>query len=424
MSGNRREPVDVIRQKSGISRRTFVAAGATTLLGGFTAAAPAIAQNAPIKVGALVDLSGPLQPFGQGKMQAIQLAAEEINAAGGLLGRKIELVQYDTQSENQLYGQFAQQLALRDKVAVVHGAITSAAREVARPVLKRAQTLYFYNMIYEGGLCDQNTFVTGPTPQQLLQKLIPYIVNRFGKRVYILAADYNFGHYSAEWVKKIAKESGGEVVGSEFFPLEANSFGPTIARIQQAKADVVFNVFVGPAHASFYGQWAAAGMNKKIPMASHTLGDAGDQKRMPPEVSEGLVTVKNYFDEIDSPKNKAFLANYAKKFGANHNYIGSLSVADYQAMYLWAEAVKKAGSIERAAVIKALESGISIDGPSGKVTIDPATHHCVLDMYLAEMKGGDFKILEHWAGLKPMDGDARCDLIKNPSTNQQFGPQF
>lgn len=83
-----------------------------------------------IKVGVLLDLSGPLQVFGHTKYQCLQLAAEEINENGGVLGRKIELVTYDTQSSNQLYGQFAQQLALKDRVAVVQGCITGAAREV------------------------------------------------------------------------------------------------------------------------------------------------------------------------------------------------------------------------------------------------------------------------------------------------------
>src|SRR5690606_41373697 len=111
-----------------------------------------------IKVGVLLDLSGPLQLFGAVKAQCLRLAAEEINANGGLLGRQLELVSYDTQSNNQLYGQYAQQLALKDRVAVVHGGVTSASREVARPVLDRARTLYMWNMPNEGtvGACDRN----------------------------------------------------------------------------------------------------------------------------------------------------------------------------------------------------------------------------------------------------------------------------
>lgn len=158
-------------------------------------------------------------------------------------------------------------------------------------------------------------------------------------------------------------------------------------------------------------------------MASHTLGDVGEQKRMPREVSEGLITAKNYFDELDTPENRAFLERFAKRFGSDYGYLGSLSIADYQGMYLWASAVEKAGSIERDAVIEALESGIAIDGPSGRVAIDGRTHHAVLNMYLAEVKNSEFVVQQKWEAVPPMPGDDRCNLIENPNTNRQFPPQ-
>src|SRR5678815_6111168 len=142
------------------------------------------------------------------KLQCIQLAVEEINAAGGLLGRKVEIVSYDAQSNDQLYAQFAQQLALRDRVSVVHAALQSSSREVIRPILRRANALYFYNTPYEGGVCDRNAFCTGTTPGQLLANLLPFMIKKFGKRIYVLAADYNFGQLSEKWTRKIAKENG------------------------------------------------------------------------------------------------------------------------------------------------------------------------------------------------------------------------
>ena len=120
-------------------------------------------------------------------VDALTLAVEEANAAGGLLGRQIKLINYDTQSNMQLYTQFAQQAALKDKVAVVHGGITSASREVIRPVLDRFKTLYFYNTQYEGGVCDRNQFDTGVTPAQTVEKLVPYAMKKWGKKVYVIA---------------------------------------------------------------------------------------------------------------------------------------------------------------------------------------------------------------------------------------------
>jgi len=400
-------------------RRQFLKAGgagaAGLALGGLgSLARPVFAQSAdPVKIGLLLDLSGPLQLFAKPKEQCLRLAVEEINEQGGLLGRPLELIVYDTQSNNQLYSQYAQQLALRDRVAVVHGAITSASRDFARPVLARAKTLYMMNMPNEGveGACDRNLFTIGATPYQLLGKLIPYMMDTFGKRAYIMAADYVFGQLSAQWARRIVQERGGEVVGYDLFPMETDRFGATISKIQAARPDFVFNVFVGPAHAAFYGQWASAGLNRQIPMSSHTIGNAGEQTRMPADVLEGIVTTKNYFDELDTPASQAFLTRFTQRFG-DTGMVGSLGVADYQGMHLWAQAVRQANSIEREKVVRAFEDGVSVDGPSGQVSSHPRTHYCTLDVSLARLENNRFRVLQTWPQVPPVaDDDVQCNVL-------------
>ncbi len=144
-----------------VNRRRFLQTTAATAAAGMLGST-AWADD-PIGVASIHDLSGGLDIYGKPMVDAITLAVEEANAAGGLLGRQIKLINYDTQSNMQLYTQFAQQAALKDKVAVVHGGITSASREVIRPV-DRFKTLYFYNTQYEGGVCDRDQFDTGVTP--------------------------------------------------------------------------------------------------------------------------------------------------------------------------------------------------------------------------------------------------------------------
>ena len=167
-----------------ISRRQFLQTAAA-----LTASASFVSDRAladePIGVASLHDLSGGLDIYGKPMVDALTFAVEEANAAGGLLGRQIKLINYDTQSSMQLYTQFAQQAALKDKVAVVHGGITSASREVIRPVLDRFKTLYFYNTQYEGGVCDRDQFDTGVTPAQTVEKLVPYAMKKWGKKVYV-----------------------------------------------------------------------------------------------------------------------------------------------------------------------------------------------------------------------------------------------
>ena len=401
-----------------LNRRSFLqstagAAAASTL------SFPAWAED-PIGVASVHDLSGGLDIYGKPMVDALTLAVEEANAAGGLLGRQIKLINYDTQSNMQLYTQFAQQAALKDKVAVVHGGITSASREVIRPVLDRFKTLYFYNTQYEGGVCDRNQFDTGVTPAQTVEKLVPYAMKKWGKKVYVVAADYNYGQITSQWVKKYVLEIGGEVPSIDFFPLDVTNFGPTISKIQAAKPDFVWSALVGGAHISFYRQWAAAGMRKSIPMASTTFAVGNEHIVLSPDECNGMLICYNYFQDLKNPTNAAFVSSFQKRFGADYPNITELAMGTYQGFRLWAEAVKKASSVDRLKVIEALETGISIDAPSGKVTIDPPTHHCVLDVHIAEVNNKKLNVLEDFPQQKPADTAAVCNLIKNPNDNQQY----
>ena len=405
-----------------LDRRQFLKSTAATAT---VLAAPGILSSGAfaadtIKVGSIHDLSGGLDIYGKPMSDAIVLAVEETNKAGGLLGKQVELVNYDPQSNMQLYTQYATDAALKQKVAVVHGGITSASREVIRPVLNRYKTLCFYNTQYEGGVCDRNEFTVGSTPSQQVEKLVPINIKKWGKKVYIVAADYNYGQITAQWVQKYTKDNGGETVAVEFFPLDVTNFGPTIAKIQAAKPDYVWSALVGGAHISFYRQWAAAGMNKKIPMASTTFALGNEHIVLSPEEANGIVVAYNYFQEIDTPNNKAFVERFHKRFGADYPYITGLAVGTYQGFLLWAEAVKQANSVDRMKVTEVLEKGLSIAAPSGKVTIDPPTHHCILDIYVAEVKDKKCVVQQSFPQLKPSDTAAVCDLVKNPNDNKQY----
>jgi branched-chain amino acid transport system substrate-binding protein len=401
-----------------ISRRTFLQSSAAAAAAGVIAS-PALAAD-EIKVASIHDLSGGLDIYGKPMVDALTLAVEEANAAGGLLGRQIKLISYDPQSNMQLYTQFAQQAALKDKVAVVHGGITSASREVIRPVLDRFKTLYFYNTQYEGGVCDRDQFDTGVTPAQTVEKLVPYAMKKWGKKVYVIAADYNYGQITSQWVKKYVLENGGEVASIDFFPLDVTNFGSTISKIQAAKPDFVWSALVGGAHISFYRQWAAAGMRTSIPMASTTFAVGNEHIVLSPEECNGMLICYNYFQDLKNPVNQAFVASFHKRFGADYPNITELAMGTYQGFRLWAEGVKKAGSIDRMKVIEALETGISIDAPSGKVTIDPPTHHCILDVHIAVVNNKKLNVLEDFPQQKPTDTAAVCNLIKNPNDNQQY----
>ena len=201
-----------------IDRRQLLGrAAALASAGAFSA--PAFAAD-PIKVGSLHDLSGGLDIYGKPMVDALTLAIEEANAAGGLLGRERQHVNYDTQSSMQLYTQFAQQAALKDKVAVVHGGITSASREVIRQVLDKFKTLYFYNTQYEGGVCDRNQFDTGVTPAQTVEKPCP-CDEEMGQESLCRCCGLQLRPDTAVGEKYVT-ENGGEVLSSVLPPDVAN----------------------------------------------------------------------------------------------------------------------------------------------------------------------------------------------------------
>ncbi len=391
-----------------------------------TVAAPFVMRHAalgadPIKMAGIHDASGGLDIYGLPMIKTLEFAVGEINEAGGLLGREVQLINYDPQSNIQLYTQFATEAATKERVAVVQGGITSASREAIRPILDRYRTLYFYNTQYEGGVCDRNIFCTGSTPAQNVQRLVPYVMKNWGKKIYILAADYNYGQITAKWVTKYCRDNGGEVVAVDFFPLDVTEFGTTIQKIQAAKPDMVMSVLVGGAHIAFYRQWAAAGMKKEIPMASTTFGGGNETRVLSPAEADGIVCAFSYFQEVDTPANKAFLERFKAKYGDQTPYLGAeLAMRTYYGAHLWAEGVKKAKTPDRMKVIEALETGISFDGPAGLTTIDPPTHHVTLNVYVAEAADRGFKVLETYPNQPPADTAMVCNLEKNPKTNKQF----
>jgi urea transport system substrate-binding protein len=401
------------------SRRQFLASTGTVALGSAVPISQSFAQGGPIKLGSVLDNSGNLDAYGKPMVMATTLAVEELNEAGGLLGRKIQAIQYDTQSDIALYTKFAQQLARDDKVDVVHGGITSASREAIRQTFRRANTLYFYNVLYEGGVCDRNCVVTGTTPAQAVEPIVDVAMKQWGNKVYILAADYNYGQITAKWLAYYIGQRKGTVADTNFFPLDVADFGSTIAKIQQAGPNWVVSALVGGAHMSFYRQWAASGMNKKIPLASTTFGVGNEHLALSPAEGDGILIAGNYSQEAKTPANQEFLAKWAKRFG-DTKVVHEIAVSQYQGIKLWAECVKQAGSLDREKMLKTIESGVKIEGPAGTVAIDPKTHHAALDIHVMEVKNQKLTIKSTTKQRPPSDTAQYCDLIKNPNENKQF----
>lgn len=403
-----------------LRRKLLAVAGiftASTLMGG----GAALAAD-PLKIGLLEDVSGDLAVYGRPKLHGSLLAVEEINAAGGIMGRKIELIHLDPQGDNARYQEFARRLLNRDKVDVLIGGITSASREAVRPIVNRTKTPYFYTNQYEGGVCDASMISIGAVPEQQFSTLIPWMVEKFGKKVYVIAADYNFGQISAEWNRVLIKELGGTVVGEEFIPLGVSQFAQTIQNIQRAKPDWILTINVGAAQDSFFEQAAAAKLN--LPMGSSIKIMLGfEHKRFAPPALNNMHAVANWFEEIDTPEANDFKKRWRVKF-PNEMYINDMGYNAYTAIYMYKTLVEQAKSTKLEDLRKVIAAGgACIDAPEGKICVDPKSQHTSHRMRLISVDAKhNVTVTKDYGVIQPYWlGEIGCDLTKK-NDKKQYTP--
>lgn len=412
-----------------LDRRQFTRLASGTLAFASTAALlkrAGIAQEEPIRVGNILDQTGGLNIYSLKQMQALAMAADEINQAGGLLGRPIEVLFYDSQSNNQFNSQYATQALVRDQVQVIQGGITSSSREVMRPIVRRYQGLLFYNALYEGGVCDRRHVNTGMVPAQQLQPLVDYIVNEQGAgRGYVLAADYNYGQITSMWLQKLLAEAGGEAVAVEFFPLDVTNFAPAISRIQAAQPDVVWSVLVGGAHIAFYRQYEATIGKENLMLASTTYGVGRENTQLSEDEREGIIIATSFVDDLPTEAAQSFVQRF-QEYTGEKEFVGEYGEYGYRGLMLWAEAVKKAGDPAPDAVIEAIAAGgVEFEGPGGLYSLDGQTNHTTMDIHIAVgNRAGTFDLIKSFPQRPPTDTQLVCDLHQNPDDTTQYEPEL
>lgn len=376
-----------------------------------------------VSIGAMHDLTGGLNIYGVQQSQALHLAVKKINEDGGVNGRTVEITEYDTQSDDSKYTQYARTLNLRDDVSAMFGGLASSSREAVRPVARQSKVPYFYSALYEGGVCDRYTFLTGVTPSQQLGVMMDWAAEKYGDRFYVVAPDYNFGTISTHWVEEYAEQMGGEVVGSDLLPLSQSNFSSTLQKIQDTEPDVVVALPVGASQTSFYEQFAAAGMKENTGIISTNYGSGNQQVVVSPEAGDGINSSQNYFMVVDTAKNEEFIELWREEYDGIDEPIISEAVDTWNAVMLWAAAAEEAGSVEPEAVIDALEQGVGIDSPEGRVEMLPS-HHLQHQVYL--VRGDDnhsFEVTQHFEDVMPSYEQDVCNLVENPEVSRQFTPQ-
>jgi branched-chain amino acid transport system substrate-binding protein len=360
----------------------------------------------PVKIGIPIALSGPASVAAPSTLQAAQLAVDEINAKGGILGRQVMIETADDRS-GAAGGQKAyDSLVFDKKVDVLISAETSAARNAGLPSVSRGKVPFVYTSFYEGHSCNRFMYIDAWVPDQQVAPIVDYFMKQYHAKTYFLiGSDYAFGRGMLNFTKTYIESRGGKVVGNEYLPMDGSDWTPIISKLEAAKPDAVITSTSGGApNITLTKQLRAAGV--KIPYGNLAV-DEDTAKSMGADAN-GIFISGSYVTSIDTPANHAFLAAMAKRFGSVAKTPNELSVPEYDAVYLYKAAVEKAGSFDTAKVIPALAQ-VSFDGPRGRIQMNKE-RHTPLSMYLAQVQGdGGVKVI---ASYKDVDPGAQCPALK------------
>jgi urea transport system substrate-binding protein len=344
----------------------------------FTLSGCSSKTSSTIKVGILHSLTGTMA-ISETSLKDVELMAiEEINAAGGVLGKQIEPVVEDPESKfTDVFPEKARKLLLRDKVAAVFGCWTSVSRKNVLPVFEENNGLLFYPVQYEGNECSPNVVYTGAAPNQQILPAVDWLLSGAGgskKKFYLLGSDYIFPRTANLIIVKYLESKGIKPVAEKYTPLGHREYATYVQDIKKEQPDVIFSTINGDSNVNFYNELANAGITaNQIPVVAVSVGE-DELRGLDPAKVKGHLAAWNYFQSIPTPKNQEFVKKFQAKYGADRVTDDPIEAA-YFMVYFWKLAVEKAGSTEVDKVRTALRSGIEFDAPGGRVKLDPKTQH-------------------------------------------------
>jgi branched-chain amino acid transport system substrate-binding protein/urea transport system substrate-binding protein len=352
----------------------------------------------PIKIGAVLPFSGGVELYGQQAKLGLDLAVKDINAAGGILGRPLQVIYQDNKTDPAVAEDATRKLIERDGVLAVVGPITSRNLDAMAPVVESMKTPLLYATNYEGGKCSRYVFSFSTVPNQELAQLLPYMNKTFGNTYFLLGADRTWPHKMFEAAEPIIAKLGGKIVGKEFTTGKETDFAPLIARIAATKAKVLLFALKGDG-LSFIPQADERGLLKNTTVAflglSETdLGVFGGK-------GQNMFAVVPSVATSSDRSVRAFVAKARAEGGAKAT-VSNYVMAHYNALIAVKAAIEKAGKVDKEALVDAL-GGLSIKSPTGPVTIGK-DHHATMNMFIAKTKGRDLVTVRALGEIAPEPG--------------------
>jgi urea transport system substrate-binding protein len=375
-------------------------------LGAALAVATAAGAADPIKIGVPVGLSGANSVVAPSVVQSAQLAVDEINAKGGILGRPLELEVADDGSGAAGAQKAFDSLIFQKKANALISMETSAARNAGLPIVARGKVPFIYTSFYEGRSCSPYLYVDAWVPDQQVAPIVDYFTKKKGaKTFFLVGSDYAFGRGMLDFTRQYIQKTGGKILGEEYAPMDATDWTAIISKIRAANPDALVTSTAGGApNVTLTKQLRGAGIKA---LYGNLAVDEGTAKGMGTD-AEGIYISASYLTSIASAKNKEFLAAMERKFGADLKTPNDLSVPEYEGVYLYKAAVEKAKSTDTPAVIKALAE-VSFEGPRGVIQMSKQ-RHAPLTMYLGQVQGdGGVKVLD---SFKDVDPGEQCPNLK------------
>ncbi len=383
-----------------------------------------------IKVGILHSLSGVMEISERSLHDVELMAIQEINDAGGLLGKKIEPIVEDPESKMETgFPDKAKKLLQNDKVACVFGCWTSSSRKSVLSVFEKNDGLLFYPVQYEGNECSKNVVYTGAAPNQQIIPAVEYLWENMGrKKFYLLGSDYIFPQTANQIIVALLKTKyKADPVQVKYVPMDQKDFKTVVDDIKDKKPDVIFSTINGDSNLPFYRELATNRITaEQMPVCAVSVAE--DELRGlvnvegAMDVLAGHLAAWNYFQSIDTPKNKEFVAKFKKYTKDDKRVTDDPIEAAYFQVYFWAEAVKKAGSTDVDKVRQAVR-GIEFEAPGGLVKVSPKNQHTFKPFRMGKIrKDGQFEIV-HQTGLIEPDPYPQiafpgkgCDWTKGGAT--------
>lgn len=358
-------------------------------------------NDASIRVGLLHSFTGTMKDSESAVADAVTLAVEELNAAGGLLGRPIEIIRADGASDEATFAREAERLIVEERVSVLFGCWTSASRKAVKEVVEASDHLLFYPLQYEGMESSPNIVYTGAAPNQQIVPAVKWSMDRLGTRVFLVGSDYIFPRMANLVIGDLVAALRGEVVGEEYLLLGTSDVAEVVEKIERARPDVIFNTINGSTNVAFFDELRDAGITPaEIPTMSFSIAEqelatmGGDVSKM-----AGDYAAWNYFQSVPTAENLDFVSRFKRRFGADRVTSDPLDSA-YSSVHLWAHAVRDAQTDEVSAVRRAVV-GQSYRAPSGLVYVDAVNQHTWKVVRIGEItEDGQFRI--EWSSEEPV----------------------